>query len=188
MGTRSNSKRCGRRIIARAPGGYVPESYARSVRSLVRPAEPEDVPAIAQLYLEVAGEVVEREPSFRHLPDPGAVERRYASRITDRERCVLVAVVDDAVAGFADASLARHAEDGTYHAPGLDVHVEELIVTASRRRRGVGTSLMRAVEQWATNAGARIVMLETHVTNEAGLALYASIGYREVAVMLVKDI
>jgi GNAT superfamily N-acetyltransferase len=112
----------------------------------VRAAEPDDVRTIARLYLEVPAEVVPREPSFRHVPDAGEVERRYQSRIAEVDRAVLMAVSGNAVVGFVDASLQRHEGGGTYHRTGIDVYVKELIVTASERRRGVGTTLMWAIE------------------------------------------
>lgn len=76
----------------------------------------------------------------------------------------------------------------SYHSPELDAYVEELIVTASAQRRGVGTSLIRAVEAWVVESGARLVTLDTHVLNEAARALYASLGYREFGVILGKEI
>jgi ribosomal protein S18 acetylase RimI-like enzyme len=148
----------------------------------VRAAEPDDVGTIAGLYLEVAAEVVAREPSFRHVPDGGEVERRYQSRIGEADQAVLVAVSGNVVVGFVDASLQRHEGGGTYHRTGIDVYVEELIVTASKRRRGVGTALMRAIEAWGRNAEARMIWLDTHVTNASARGLYGAIGYREVGV------
>jgi ribosomal protein S18 acetylase RimI-like enzyme len=155
----------------------------------VRPAESGDLPAITALYLEVADEVIPREPTFRRRPDASSVQRRYASRIDDAERAILVAVVDDVVVGFVDALLNRYvADDGVYHSPGVDAYVEELIVTGPHRRRRIGAALMNAVETWARNAGARMVTLDTHVTNEAARALYTSMGYRQIGVILAKEI
>jgi ribosomal protein S18 acetylase RimI-like enzyme len=97
----------------------------------VRPAESGDLPAITALYLDVADEVIPREPTFRRRPDASSVHRRYASRIDDAERAILVSVVDD---------------------------------------------------------GARMVTLDTHITNDAARALYTSMGYRQVGVILAKEI
>jgi GNAT superfamily N-acetyltransferase len=146
------------------------------------------VPAIADLYVEVAEDVVAREPTLRHLPERSAVESRYRARIGDVERRVLVAVSGERVVGFVDAVLVRHTEAGLYQAPGLDVYVEELVVTSSCRRLGVGTSLMAAVEAWATQVGARIVALDAHVSNEPARRLYEGLGYRAIGMMLAKDV
>jgi ribosomal protein S18 acetylase RimI-like enzyme len=158
------------------------------VQPVVRPAERSDARGIAALYLEVAAEVVDREPTFRHVPDVGAVERRYAARVDEAERAVLVAVVDQALVGFVDAVLNRHEDRGIYHAPGIDAYVEDLIVTGQHRRRGIGTKLMVAIEAWAEASTARLVRLDTHVTNDAARALYGEMGYRHVGVILVKEL
>jgi ribosomal protein S18 acetylase RimI-like enzyme len=157
-------------------------------RLTVRAAKPDDARTIAGLYLEVAAEVVAREPSFRHVPEVDEVQRRYQSRIAEVDRAILVVVSDNAVVAFVDASLQHHEGGGTYHRTGIDVYVEELIVTASHRRRGMGRALMRAIETWGRNAEARMIWLDTHLTNAAARGLYGAIGYREVGVELVKEL
>jgi ribosomal protein S18 acetylase RimI-like enzyme len=158
------------------------------MESHVRRAAIDDAAAIADLYTEVADEVVKREPTVRHAPDRGAVQRRYEARLQESDRGFFVAVVDSAVIGFVDAGLSPNTDDATYLAPGLDVYVEELVVTESLRNLGIGKSLMAAVEGWANEAGARMVTLGTHVTNSAARGFYASIGYREIGVMLAKNL
>jgi ribosomal protein S18 acetylase RimI-like enzyme len=74
------------------------------------------------------------------------VERRYGSRIGDPDRAVLVAVADGLVIGFVDASLQRYEDQVTYGLPAVDAYVEELIVTSAHRRRGVASTLIRALE------------------------------------------
>jgi hypothetical protein len=54
-------------------------------------------------------------------------------------------LADGAVVGFVDTALQRHEDQGTYHAPGVDAYVEELVVTARHRRRGAGYQLGDAV-------------------------------------------
>jgi GNAT superfamily N-acetyltransferase len=154
----------------------------------IRRAKSDDLPAITDLYLEVAEEVVAREPSMRHVPDGAGVERRYGSRIGDPDRAVLVAIVDGSVTAFIDAALQRHEVEAIYHLPGVDVFIEELIVTSAHRRRGVASALVRSLETWAKDVGARSVELDTHVTNAAARSLYGALGYREFGVILVKEI
>ena len=154
----------------------------------IRKATSGDVNAIAELYLEVGDEVVSREPSLRHLPARAGVVRRYASRVTDPNRVVIVATADNSVIGFVDAAL-RHQEDPTmYSLPGLSVYVEELNIAPAMRRRGAASRLMQTVEAWAKDAGARAIMLDTHVTNTDARSLYAALDYREIGVLLLKEL
>jgi ribosomal protein S18 acetylase RimI-like enzyme len=158
------------------------------VQTVVRRAGRGNVLTIARLYLEVANEVVEREPRLRRVPASEAVERRYASRIADAGRVVLIAEADGGLVGFVDVSLERHEDEGTYHQPGIEGYVEELIVSASYRRRGVATALMVASEAWVGESGGRGLFLDTHITNAEARAFYGAIGYRELGVMLMKEL
>jgi ribosomal protein S18 acetylase RimI-like enzyme len=101
---------------------------------------------------------------------------------------VLVAVLDGSVIGFADAALRQHKDQGTYDRPGVYGYAEELIVTSAYRRRGVASALMRTLEAWAKNAGARAILLDTHVTNAEARSLYQALGYREMGVILLKEL
>jgi ribosomal protein S18 acetylase RimI-like enzyme len=158
------------------------------VDTIIRRADLRDVPSITSLFLEIAPQVIDREPVFRHIPDRVRVERRYESRVRDPERAVVVAVVDGSVVGFVDAALARNTDTGKYLSPGVDVFVEELTVTSASQRRGIGTCLMRAIEAWAKKTGARLVTLDTHVSNEGARRLYSALGYREIGVVFTKDL
>jgi ribosomal protein S18 acetylase RimI-like enzyme len=53
---------------------------------------------------------------------------------------------------------------------------------------GVASDLMRTLEAWAKDAGARAVLLDTHLTNADARSLYGALGYREVGVILLKEI
>jgi ribosomal protein S18 acetylase RimI-like enzyme len=68
------------------------------------------------------------------------------------------------------------------------VYVDELIVISSARRRGTGTSLMRAVEAWAVDVGAHVVKLDTRASNQEALGLYIALGYRQMGVIFAKDL
>jgi RimJ/RimL family protein N-acetyltransferase len=59
---------------------------------------------------------------------------------------------------------------------------------SSHRRRGVATALLRAVDAWAKDAGVRMVWVDTHIANDAALALYASAGFLEFGVVLKKEL
>jgi ribosomal protein S18 acetylase RimI-like enzyme len=158
------------------------------VEAAVRLAAADDASAIADLCIEVAREVVEREPTIRRVPDRRSVEARYEARVAQPERVVFVAVVDGSIVGFADAQLVRNTDEASYHRLGLDVYVEELIVTSALRRQGIARSLMAAIEARATEAGARMVTLDTHVSNRAARGLYRAMGYREMGLILAKDV
>lgn len=77
----------------------------------------------------------------------------------------LIAVDGDRIGGF----IVAHG--------GVTAHVITIDVIASARRLGVGSLLLRAVEDRLQAAGSRAIGLETAVDNISALAFYKRHGY-----------
>jgi ribosomal-protein-alanine N-acetyltransferase len=60
------------------------------------------------------------------------------------------------------------------------LHIITIDVVKAARRRGVGTLLMGAAEQWAHDQGLRLIGLETAQNNLAAQRFYQARGYRKV--------
>ncbi|SMQ86306.1 Acetyltransferase (GNAT) family protein [Devosia lucknowensis] len=52
-----------------------------------------------------------------------------------------------------------------------------VVTEPARRRQGLGAAMMRSGLSWARGEGARFAALNVQADNEAGKALYASLGY-----------
>ncbi|HET7826991.1 MAG TPA: ribosomal protein S18-alanine N-acetyltransferase [Anaeromyxobacter sp.] len=63
-----------------------------------------------------------------------------------------------------------------------EIHVLNVATALEARRRGFGRALMAAAENAGRTRGARISTLEVRRSNEAAIALYRAIGYRQVGV------
>jgi ribosomal-protein-alanine N-acetyltransferase len=63
-----------------------------------------------------------------------------------------------------------------------ELHVLNVAVAPEERRRGVARALMCQAEERALEHGARIATLEVRRSNASAIALYRSMGYREVGV------
>jgi ribosomal-protein-alanine N-acetyltransferase len=63
-----------------------------------------------------------------------------------------------------------------------EAEIVTLAVDPEARRRGVGRALVRALVVGARARGARTAHLEVRAGNAAAIALYASLGFREVGV------
>jgi putative acetyltransferase len=131
----------------------------------VRPLEPADIPAVAELFTETVRSVNARDYSPEQVeawapqpPDPAAWERSFAGRTA------LVADVDGAVAGFADL-----AADG---------YLDRLYVHRDHQRRGVATALADALEAEAARQGAGEITADASVT---ALPFFERRGYETVA-------
>jgi [ribosomal protein S18]-alanine N-acetyltransferase len=62
-------------------------------------------------------------------------------------------------------------------------HIITLDVAESHRKRGVGSALLREMEEHFAFHGIQSVLLETAVDNEAGIAFWSHHGYRSEAVV-----
>ncbi len=63
-----------------------------------------------------------------------------------------------------------------------EVHVLNVATALEARRRGIGRALMGAAEGAGRTRGARLSTLEVRRSNEGAIALYRTIGYRQVGI------
>ena len=106
---------------------------------------------------EIVVALATREPRTALLQDPRTI--------------FLVAFEDDAPIGFVLAyALPRR------HGPNVTLFVYEIEVSAASRRRGLGTRLLRELEQVARQRGIDEGFVLTEEDNVAAMRLYESAG------------
>ncbi|MBI2993740.1 MAG: GNAT family N-acetyltransferase [Gammaproteobacteria bacterium] len=98
---------------------------------------------------------------------------RVLRQLRNRDAVVLKAVDesrdDPVIAGFA---IMRFGWDET--------HLDLLAVQPRYRRRGIGTALLRWLEESALTAGVSIVRLEVRESNGPAIRFYERMGYQSV--------
>jgi RimJ/RimL family protein N-acetyltransferase len=136
----------------------------------IRPAEPRDAAELVALARTVAA-----EPEGWLLADSRwrsvSEERRWIRALRRHpDAALLVAATEEVLAGRL--SIARDPHPSSAHVADLG-----LMVAAGFRRRGIGTALLAAAEEWARSAG--VTKLELHVFphNAPAIALYEKHGY-----------
>ncbi|MBW4561786.1 MAG: GNAT family N-acetyltransferase [Mojavia pulchra JT2-VF2] len=67
-------------------------------------------------------------------------------------------------------------------------HIFLLYVVPEHRRRGIGTALMKYVENWATQRGDRQIGLQVFQSNQPALNLYNQLGYQTQSLWMVKSL
>ena len=129
----------------------------------IRRATPDDAAKVFSLASDLATSFDVEERRF---------EASYQQVLTDDHALLLVVEDDKEVVGYC-----LGFEHATFFANGRVAWVEEMMVSSSHRRKGVGRSLMAAFERWSAGRGAKLVALATRRAAE----FYRAVGYEESA-------
>jgi GNAT superfamily N-acetyltransferase len=135
-----------------------------------RPAQPEDIDAIAALAAEM-------DHYYGSSPtEPIAVRRQQVNTAlfgTPPAAHALLAIDSGSAAGFATYSFLWPAVGLT-----RSLYLKELFVTDTRRRDGVGTQLMQAVLTIASNNQCSRVEWTADDDNPAAQHFYKALGFK----------
>lgn len=160
------------------------------MRIRLRKVRPDDADALAQAWLDQAGTYAGLAPEVFVLPDDaglgGWLVDSLASQADPDRRLVLIADVDGDALGFVVAAVvdphpaAERQMQRDLAAP--SVRIEALVVRRDWWRRGVGTRLATAAEDWARNRGATTITAQAWTAGPATRFLAAR-GYAPYAVV-----
>ncbi|MCB1218358.1 GNAT family N-acetyltransferase [bacterium] len=155
---------------------------------VVRNAAEADLSAIAALHYH------SRERLSRFIPE-GLGEKflmerdlledteMFREQLADEDSLVLIAEIDGQFCGFLTAAVQPY-EDELLHSPYLTI--EFLEVTPDMSGRGVGSSLLQAVEACARERGIRNIDLSVWQDNPRAQSLYARLGYAPLEIRMYK--
>jgi ribosomal protein S18 acetylase RimI-like enzyme len=118
-----------------------------------------------------------RDYKYASYFDPPGMERFLERSAMHLEDCAVMLVEEDGVWQGVGAALLAIANDEAW--------CGGLAVDLSLRRRGGAYGLMRAIHTQALHRGARKMLLEVLVQNEAARALYRQLGYHEQRELLI---
>lgn len=115
---------------------------------------------------------------FSYRPERKIFEQSFGDSLARSDTLVLVAEKPkDTIVGYL---LACH--HGTFFANGRVAWVEELMVSESVRRQGVGARLMASAESWAKSIPTAYVALASRRASD----FYLKVGYEDSATYLRK--
>jgi ribosomal protein S18 acetylase RimI-like enzyme len=119
----------------------------------------------------------------REIPDPVGEQPAWSdvaeqARAAIADRCVLLAIVDGAVAAF---SWVTPPERGV-------ARLEYLYVRRAHRRRGIARRLVAAVRAATAERGATHLVLEVVATNDAARATWEALGFELIEYRLAAPI
>jgi ribosomal protein S18 acetylase RimI-like enzyme len=144
----------------------------------IRPASADDFTGLCRLWAAVDRLHAELCPDFfRPPPDPPRSRGDLRRLLAESDRLTLVADEQGEPIGSAEARLVDTPDE-----PQLQrrrrVYLDGLVVAARWQRRGVGRSLLEAVEAWGRQRGATDILLTVWTGNRGAEAFYGELGFQ----------
>lgn len=152
----------------------------------IRRVQDHDVrPLLDELWKPFAEEM-ERYGEYNALAEDARerIRRQFEDWREEEEAVVLVAEVDDQLAGYA---VGEVRESGEFQR-GPEFYVIHTYVRDRTREQGVGSKLFEAIETRARNRGCETIALQVHLENEAANQLYEQMGLEKTRYLRTKFI
>ncbi len=131
-----------------------------TLNATIRPAVLADAPALGRLMAQLG-----------YPADEAEFARRLARVVSAPGHVLLVAMLADRPVGLAHGALLPLLEDEG------SAHLLALVVDEAQRGRGLGASLIAAIETWAAGAGAARVVVRSNVVRTRTHAFYERLGF-----------
>jgi GNAT superfamily N-acetyltransferase len=150
----------------------------------IRPYQANDALSVTGLVREL--QHYERGLEASLAEPTGAFAERCLARLiadTQTDGIMLVAVEDERVVGYIAGAAQHNMQEASAYFYVMDVSVAETM-----RGQGIGTDLMRAMEDFARQHGHTRLMIGVLASNVRVHQLYRRLGFRDYVVELVKDL
>jgi ribosomal protein S18 acetylase RimI-like enzyme len=152
---------------------------------VLRTAEHGDIPRLVQLWNELMDHHAAIDPYFQKSEvGPANFERFVSSLILLEDSRVLVALDGGLVVGYCIGQVMTRPPVFKMEVHGF---ITDMTVTASYRRRGVGTRLLAGMLEWFE--AKRIDRVELNVVpgNVAGVSFWRKQGFRDYMHVLYRE-
>ncbi|MFH1129692.1 MAG: GNAT family N-acetyltransferase [Pseudomonadota bacterium] len=154
----------------------------RAVLTL-RPAKAEDFPIVCGLWQQGALFHARIQPKFFRVPTEETLRQRFEKTMCSTNGHLLVAELD----GLAVGVLELHVYDTPKDQSMVQLRrlcVDDVVVDAGCRRRGIGRALMEAAVDLGRRHRAQQLVLTVWNGNKTAHEFYRSLGYTEINTVL----
>ena len=127
---------------------------------------------IRDATLSDSAEIAALTTQLGYPTDADAITGRLAKIAGQREQLVLVAVLENTVAGWLQAHACEVIESG------FRAEILGLVVGQSCRRQGVGRRLVERAEQWAIEIGAETLVVRSNTKRVESHSFYPALGFQ----------
>jgi ribosomal protein S18 acetylase RimI-like enzyme len=154
--------------------------------AIVRAASQADLYTLVALNERVQSLHAELHPErFKRQTDPSAVRSFFAKRLAAPKDSILIAELQRVAVAYVWFERQSVLET-PFTLPLLRMYVHHILVVPEARGRGVGTALMRHVEQRATTEGIKELAMSTWAANIGAQGFFSTLGYTPSNIALRK--
>ncbi|MCR5122756.1 MAG: GNAT family N-acetyltransferase [Ruminococcus sp.] len=151
---------------------------------MIRKAVPEDAEQIEKLYSVLESDAVSYQPQHFVMSPAGTRSEQLKSILGSETQTMLAAEENGAVIGFAHVTLNK-AKAFSCLKPQSNIYLQDLVVAAEYRSRGIGTLLLNAAKEYGREKGAEFFRTQVFPLNEDGLRFYRRNGF-EVTMLTIE--
>ena len=138
-------------------------------------AEERHLPAVGELWQEFMDFHAARDVFYARVPDGHRVfTEDLRGLLRDPAALVLVAVDGDAVVGYGLAKIEKSPPVLRLERRG---HIVDVAVTASHRRKGVGSAIAARMREWFTRQGVERIHVFVSTQNDVSARFWQKRGY-----------
>jgi len=146
----------------------------------VREANLRDYEALCELFAEADSLHSVALPQVFQTATPPRSREYLAGVLADERATIFVAEAAGEVVGLVSARVAD-ARTIPILVQRRYAFVDDLVVKARFRSRGIGRSLMKTAANWAVSKGATSIELDVWEFNQAATTFYESQGYKTIS-------
>ena len=155
----------------------------------IREFEEADRPALLALVRDLQATQL---ALYDRMKPPGDIGDDYLQHLLDEcakfNGSILVAADGDALVGYAVVLTAVSSEDEEDEIDFLYAYVSELMVTQSRRGRGIAAQLLARCDDLARDAGVRWLRVTVLTENTDAARVYEKAGFRSLLTVMEKPL
>lgn len=154
----------------------------------IRRATFEDIDMLTRLYNEFHKFHVKGVPDRLRTPasyDYEDLLKKLADILERDDAVILVAESAKGIAGLAEAYI-KQDEASVYRVAYRYVHLQSMVVSEGYRRKKIGQTILRTVEQWARENSASEIRLDIWEFGDGPLEFYEKQGYHTLRRTMVR--
>ena len=142
----------------------------------IRKAKEEDLARLEELYRELEEDAVLYQPEHFVFSPAGTRREQMKAFLDSDTQAMFVAEKDEEVIGFAHVVLIK-AKKVPCLKPETSLYLQDLVVTAEFRSKGIGTILLNEAKKYGQENGADFFRTQVFPQNTDGMRFYERNGF-----------